>query len=390
MQRGLLLLELGAIVVGLAVFARLAVRLGFSPIPLYLLAGLAFGKGGLVPVVTADEFIEIGAEIGVILLLLMLGLEYSAQELTGGLRAGWRSGALDIVLNFTPGFVAGLLFGWGVVPGLLLGGITYISSSGIVAKLISDLGWIGNRETPAVLSLLVQEDLVMAAFLPVVAVLLTGAGALEAAVSIVVAIGAVGLVIALALRWGDRISRAVFSRSDEAMLLSIVGITLLVAGAAERIAVSGAVGAFLVGLALSGDAADRARSLLSPLRDLFGAVFFVFFGLQIDPATIPPVLGQAAALGVVGLATKATTGWVAARRAGIAPRGRARAASLLVARGEFSIAIAGLAVSAGIEPELGPLAAAYVLLLAVAGPVLSRVADVRTRRAASVRVGVSE
>ena len=390
MPRGLLLLELGAIVLGLAVFARLAVRLGFSPIPLYLVAGLAFGKGGLLPVVTADEFIEIGAEIGVILLLLMLGLEYTAQELSRGLRTGWRSGALDLALNFAPGFVAALLFGWGPLAGLLLGGITYISSSGIVAKLISDLGWIGNRETPTVLSLLVQEDLVMAAFLPVVAVLLAGAPPVEAAVSVVVAIGAVALVMTIALRWGDRISRAVFSRSDEVMLLSIVGITLLVAGAAERIAVSAAVGAFLVGLGLSGEAADRARSLLSPLRDLFGAVFFVFFGLQIDPATIPPVLGQAVALGIVGLVTKAATGWVAARRAGIASRGRGRAASLLVARGEFSIAIAGIGVSAGIEPALGPLAAAYVLLLAIAGPVLSRIADVRTRRAVSARVGVPE
>ena len=385
MPRGVLLLELGAIVLGLAVFARLAVSVGLSPIPLYLLAGLAFGEGGLVPVVTADEFIEVGAEIGVILLLLMLGLEYSAQELTHGLRAGWRNGVLDLVLNFFPGFLAGLLLGWGVVAALLLGGVTYISSSGIVAKLIADLGWIGNRETPGVLSLLVQEDLVMAAFLPIVAVLLAGTAPLSAAVSVVLAVCAVGAVIALALRWGETMSRAVFSRSDEAMLLSIFGITLLVAGAAEQLAVSAAVGAFLVGLALSGDAADRARVLLSPLRDLFGAVFFVFFGLQIDPGSIPPVLWPALGLGVVGVATKTAAGWLTARRSGVGVRGRLRAASLLVARGEFSIAIAALGVSAGVEPALGPLTAAYVLSLAVVGPVLSRVVDLRGRRGAPVR-----
>jgi monovalent cation:H+ antiporter-2, CPA2 family len=344
-SRGVFLLELGAIVLGLAVFARLAVSVGLSPIPLYLLAGLAFGEGGLVPVVTADEFIEVGAEIGVILLLLMLGLEYSARELTDGIKTGWRDGALDVGLNFAPGFAAGLILGWGPVGALLLGGVTYISSSGIVAKLIGDLGWIGNRETPAVLSLLVQEDLVMAAFLPIVAVLLAGSAPLSAAVSVVVAVGAVGLVIAVALRWGDRMSQAVFSRSDEATLLSIFGITLVVAGAAEQIAVSAAVGAFLVGLTLSGDAADRARVLLGPMRDLFGAVFFVFFGLQIDPGSIPPVLWQALLLGAIGIATKGLTGWLTARRAGIGTRGRLRAASLLVARGEFSIAIAALGVS---------------------------------------------
>lgn len=380
MSQGIFLLELGAIVLGLAIFARLATSMGFSPIPLYLLAGLAFGEGGLVPVVTADEFIEVGAEIGVILLLLMLGLEYSAHELTGGLRTGWRNGALDLLLNFLPGFAAGLVLGWGPIASMLLGGVTYISSSGIVAKLITDLGWIGNRETPSVLSLLVQEDLVMAAFLPIVAVLLAGTAPLSATISVIVAVGAVVAVIALALRWGEAMSRAVFSRSDEAMLLSIFGITLLVAGAAEQVAVSAAVGAFLVGLALSGEAADRARVLLSPLRDLFGAVFFVFFGLQIDPGTIPPVLWQAIALGVVGIVTKSAAGWVTARRAGVGTSGRVRAGALLVARGEFSIAIAALGVSAGVEPELGPLTAAYVLLLAVAGPILSRLADLRARR----------
>ena len=388
MPRGILLLELGAIVLGLALFARLAVSIGFSPIPLYLLAGLAFGEGGLLPVVTADAFIEVGAEIGVILLLLMLGLEYSARELTEGLRTGWRDGLLDAALNFAPGFAAGLILGWGVVAALLLGGVTYISSSGIVAKVIADLGWIGNRETPAVLSVLVQEDLVMAAFLPIVAVLLAGTAPFNAALSIVIAVGAVALVIGIALRWGDRMSRAVFSPSDEATLLSIFGITLLVAGAAEQLAVSAAVGAFLVGLTLSGDAADRARVLLGPLRDLFGAVFFVFFGLQIDPGTIPPVLWTALVLCAIGVVTKSATGWLTARRAGIGTRGRLRAASLLIARGEFSIAIAALGVSAGVEPALGPVTAAYVLSLAVAGPVLSRLADIRPRPS-TVRAGLA-
>ena len=390
MPRGVLLLELGAIVLGLAVFARLAVSIGLSPIPLYLLAGLAFGQGGLVPVVTADEFIEVGAEIGVILLLLMLGLEYSAHELTDGLKSGWRSGALDLALNFSPGVAAGLILGWAPLAAMLLGGVTYISSSGIVAKLIADLGWVGNRETPTVLSLLVQEDLVMAVFLPIAAVLLAGTAPLSAMVSVIAAVGAVVAVIAIALRWGETLSRGVFSRSDEAMLLSIFGITLLVAGAAEQLQVSAAVGAFLVGIAISAEAADRARSLLSPLRDLFGAVFFVFFGFQIDPASIPPVLWPALGLGAVGMASKWVTGWLAARWAGVGWRGRLRTGSLLVSRGEFSIAIAALGVSAGVEPTLGPLTAAYVLTLAVLGPLLSRVADLRTRRSVPEQLRVTE
>ena len=378
MPKGIILLELGAIVIGLAVFARLATRFGLSPIPLYLLAGLAFGRGGFVPLVTAEEFVEVGAEIGVVLLLLMLGLDYSAAELTHGLRTGTRIGVLDLILNFGPGFAAGLLLGWEPLAAMLLGGVTYISSSGIVAKLVSDLGWIGNRETPAVLSLLVQEDLVMAVFLPVAAVLLVGSEPLAAAISVAVAVAAVAVVLMIAIRYGERLSRLVFSRSDEALLLSIFGITLLVAGAAEELQVSAAVGAFLVGIGIHGAAADRARDLISPLRDLFGAVFFVFFGLQIDPGGIPQVLPVALGLAAVTGASKAATGWLAARAADIGARGRWRAASVLVARGEFSIAIASLGVAAGVQPELGPLTAAYVLVLAVVGPVLVRVADVLT------------
>ena len=85
---------------------------------------------------------------------------------------------------------------------------------------------------------------------------------------------------------------------------------------------SAAVGAFLVGIALSGPVAHHAAQLLAPLRDLFAAVFFVFFGLHTDPAEIPPVLLPALALAVVTMATKIVTGYVAARRAGIAVRGR--------------------------------------------------------------------
>ncbi len=82
------LIELGAIVVGLAILARLSQRWGISSIPLYLLAGLCFGSGGFAPLNLSADFISIGAEIGVLLLLFMLGLEYSAAELQKGLRTG--------------------------------------------------------------------------------------------------------------------------------------------------------------------------------------------------------------------------------------------------------------------------------------------------------------
>jgi CPA2 family monovalent cation:H+ antiporter-2 len=369
------LLELGGVILGLGVLGRLAGRLGLSAIPLYLLAGLAFGEGGLLPLVTASEFIEVGAEVGVILLLLLLGLEYSAAELLGSLRSALPAGLADLGLNFTPGLVAGLLLGWSALAAVVLGGVTYVTSSGIVAKVLGDLGRIGNRETPVVLSIVVVEDLAMAAYLPLITGLLVGGGLLAGALPVGIALATVALVLLVALRYGETLSRLVFSPSDEVLLLVILGLTLVVAGIAQRLQVSAAVGAFLVGIALSGRAAEAAHSLLTPLRDLFAAVFFVFFGLQTDPRSIPPVALAAAALAAVTVATKVGTGWWAARRAGVGPRGRWRAGTILVAHGEFSIVIAGLAVAAGREPELGPLATAYVLILAVLGPVLARASE---------------
>jgi CPA2 family monovalent cation:H+ antiporter-2 len=382
-----LLVELGGVILVLGVLGRLGGRFGVSAIPLYLLAGLAFGQGGLLPLGTSEEFIDVGAEIGVILLLLLLGLEYSAPELVGNLKAQAKGGVLDIVLNGGPGFVIGLLLGWSAVASLAMAGVTYASSSGIVAKVLSDLGRIGNRETPVVLSLLVLEDLFMALYLPILTALLAGLGVVRGVVSVTVALLTVAVVLFVALTFGDKISEVMFDESDEVLLLRVLGLALLVAGIAAELQVSAAVGAFLVGIALSGEVAESARAVLTPLRDLFAAVFFVFFGLHTDPGSIPPVALIAVALGLVSIATKVATGWWAAKRAGIQTIGRFRAGGALIPRGEFNIVIAGLAVTAGVEPDIGPLAAAYVMFLAITGPLLARYIEpaarsyVRRRRA---------
>ncbi len=365
-------IELGAAVIGLALLARVAHRLGFSAIPLYLLGGLAFGNGGLLPLRFSEDFVHIGAEVGVILLLFMLGLECTGQELRANLRSGFGAGVVDFLLNFPPGVVAGLLLGWGPLPAVLLGGVTYISSSGIAARVLAESGRLNSPETPAVLSVLVLEDLAMAVFLPVVAVLLVGQGVLAGAVSVLIALATVAVVLVVAIRYGEAISRFVAHGSDEVLLLTTFGLVLVVAGVAQRLQVSAAVGAFLVGVALSGPVAHQAHRLVGPLRDLFAALFFLFFGLQIDPTALPPVLWQAALLAAVTAATKVATGWWAARRAGLGTASGLRAGAVLVARGEFSVVIAGLGVSAGLEPKLSALSAAYVLILAVLGPILAR------------------
>jgi CPA2 family monovalent cation:H+ antiporter-2 len=370
------LLELGAVFFALGLLGRLAGRIGLSPIPLYLLGGLAFGSGGLIPLGGIEEFTSLAGEVGVILLLLLLGLEYSAAELVTGLRRTWLAGILDIVLNAAPGVAVALILGWGPVGALVMAGVTYISSSGIVAKVLADLGRIGNRETPVVLSILVFEDLVMAVYLPILTAVLVGVSLLGGLSAVGVSVAVLAVVLVVALRYGRYVSMIVDSPDREVFLLKVLGLALLVAGFAQAMQVSAAVGAFLLGIAISGSTAENATKLLEPLRDLFAAVFFVVFGLNTDPTTIPPVLGWAIALAVVTSLTKIATGWWAARRQGIRRLGRARAGAALVARGEFSIVIAGLAVSyQGVPAELAALATAYVLLMAVIGPIAARVVE---------------
>ncbi|MGI5146664.1 cation:proton antiporter [Plantactinospora sp. CA-294935] len=371
-----LLIEVGALLFVLGLLSRLSRRIGLSPITLYLLAGLAFGHGGLVPLSASEEFFEVGAEIGVILLLVMLGLEYSADELVGNLRAAAPAGLVDGLLNALPGAAFGLLLGWGWVGAVVLAGVTWVSSSGVIAKVLADLGRLGNRETPVILSVLVIEDLAMALYLPLVTAILSGQSLLGGGIALAIAVFTVVLVLVVAIRHGNFISRMLSARDPEALLLGVFGLTLLVAGLAAGLQVSAAVGAFLVGIALSGPVAHNATELLSPLRDLFAAVFFVFFGLNTDPRAIPPVLLPALALAVVTMATKVLTGYLAAKRVGIGRPGRWRTGLALSPRGEFSIVIAGLAVTTSVvNPQLGPLATAYVLITVITGPMLARLPD---------------
>ncbi|MEX0658611.1 MAG: cation:proton antiporter [Egibacteraceae bacterium] len=370
-----LFIELGALVLLLSVLGRLSSRIGLSPIPLYLVVGLLLGDDGVVDLRFSEDFIAVGAQIGVLLLLFMLGVEYSGEELRSSLVANSRAGLLDMVLNVTPGVLAGLLLGWSPVAAVVLGGVTYISSSGVIAKLLADLGQVANRETPAVLTVLVIEDLAMAVYLPVLGILLVGTGLVAGALSVGVAVGVVVGVLWLAVQYGERASAVISSHSHEIVVLTVFGTVLLLGGLAEQLEVSSAVAAFLVGIALSGQVAAQARELLEPLRDVFAAVFFLYFGFLIDPTQLPAVAGLAMALGIVTAGTKVVTGWYAAGRLGVGTKGRLRAGTALIARGEFSIVIAGLGVSAGIEPGLGALAAAYVLLMAVFGTLMARAAD---------------
>lgn len=376
----MLIVELGLVILGLSILARLALRIGIPPIPLYVIAGLAFGDGGLLPLVTTAEFIRIGAEIGVILLLFMLGLEYPARKLLGTLKHAPRPGGLNLVLNFTPGFAAGLVMGWGPMPAAFLGGATYVSSSGVSARLIDDLGIPFEERTP-IISTLILEDLAMALFLPGIAAFLVAGGLGGRLLIAVLAVSGVFGLLLISVRVSPAISRLVFANADEPLLLSILGFGFLIAGIAEVGQVSAAVGALVAGILISGPAEQKVRPLLMPIRDLFAAIFFAFVGFSIDPGRIPDALPVALLLAVITGGTKFIAGWKTAEWAGLPWRRRSVVGATLLARGEFSLAIAGLAVAAQVRPNPAPVIATYVVIMALSGPIIARIVSVRAQRA---------
>ena len=378
-EDGLVLGEIGSVLIALGIAAFLASKFKFSAVPIFLCAGLFFGNGGIVELNLSDDFLNLGAQIGAILLLLLLGLEYSAGELVDTVKERKSLGLIDLLANGLPGALFGLVMGWGLVGALVLGGITYVSSSGIAAQLIKDGSLTGLTSTKRAISVLVIEDLFLAVYLPILSAVIASVALVTGLISISAALLIAGGALFLAAR-GLHIPHAPNIMGDSAtLLLTVFGAALLASGLATYIGFSGAVAAFLVGLILTGDVAIVARVRLAPLRDLFAAIFFLFFGLQTDPRDIPQVLIPALILTVIGVATKWFTAWWAMKDEE-EERGVIRAAAVLIPRGEFSIVIAGLAASATFAKDLQSLTITYVILTTVSASILIRFCSNRPER----------
>ena len=228
-EAALAFIEIGAVALGLAVLSRIASRIGITAVPLYLIAGLAFGEGGVAESNVSEDFISLAAEIGVLLLLFTLGLEYSESELRAGPahRCPTRSGRHGRSTP-CPASVSGLLLGWEPLAAVLLGGVTWISSSASSPRSSPTSSRLANRETPSILNLLVIEDLAMAVYLPIVAALIVGRhGRRDLATSVGIALVTVIVILFAALRFGRRLTHAVGGGSDESLLLGVFGVTLL-------------------------------------------------------------------------------------------------------------------------------------------------------------------
>lgn len=358
-----LLAEVGAALLVLGLIAFLANRLKFSVVPFYLLLGLAMGEGGLIPVSLSEDFLNTGAQIGAIMLLLLLGLEYSSYDLSKAFTERKSAGLIDVVANAIPGFLLGMFLGWGIPGALALAGITYVSSSGIAAQLIKEMGFRKSEVSKRAIGVLVFEDLALAPYLPLLTSVVVGVSALSGLITVGLALAITGFVILLSFKGTGKWLKVLDPNEPGGLLLTVFGAALLAAGLADLIGFSGVVAAFLIGLLLTGEVAETARVRLVPLRDLFAAIFFLFFGITTNPADIPAVLPLAILLSVLGIAGKYAVGWWVTRDMGD-KLSTWRATGFLIPRGEFSMVIAALAAPVVVGVELQALTLTYVIITA--------------------------
>ncbi|MDQ3937438.1 MAG: cation:proton antiporter [Chloroflexota bacterium] len=368
------LVAVGGAFLAAGILARAGRRIGLPTIPFFMAAGVIFGPNTPgIALVEDPHDLELLAALGLILLLFHLGLEFSLNDLLAGGKSLLGIGAIYLLLNVGGGFLLGLTFGWGTNEALVIAGAVGISSSAIVTKLLIELRRLANPESRLILGIIVVEDIFLALYLALLQPALGGAeGTADAAGQFAVAFAFL-LALGAVARWGAGIvGRLVATPDDELLTVMFVGVAVLVAGVAEELGVSDAIGAFMAGLVLAeSPVAYRIERLVLPLRDAFAAAFFFAFGLTIDPGDAAAVAGPVAIAVVLSIILNVTAGVTAAKLQGFGRIAAANIGLTILGRGEFSLILATLATAAGLDGRIGPFVALYVLVLAVVGPLLA-------------------
>jgi len=370
-ETGRELVALGAALLVAGVLARAGRRIGLPTIPLFMAAGILTGPYTPGPVLIRDPA-DLGllTTLGLILLLFHLGLEFSLDDLLAGGRKLLVAGAVYLALNLSAGLAVGSSLGWGGRETLVIAGIVGISSSAIVTKLVIELRRLANPETGLLLGIIVVEDVFLAIYLALLQpVLGETEGAGEAVLAVAKGVAFLLLLVAVA-RWGRGVvGRLLGTGDDELLTVCFVGLAVLVAGVAANVGVSDAIGAFLAGQVVAGTSvAHRVERLVLPLRDLFAAMFFFAFGLSVDPGALSSVAGPVLIAVTVTVIGCIIAGVFAARIQKLGAYAAANIGLTVLARGEFSLILASLALAAGLDGRIGPFTAGYVLVLAIAGP----------------------
>lgn len=368
------LIVLGILFVIAYVLGRLGKFVGLPAIPIYMLVGLiASPNTHFFPLNFDSADVELIAVFGLVILLFSLGLEFDQDEFYGNARALFVSGGTRIAINMGVGFALGMWIGWGTREALIIAGMTAASSSAIITKLLIELRRLANRETPTILGIMVLEDVFIAIYLAIVSVVLGGESDILAIV-LQLAISFTFLVAMFALaRFGGKVvSRLVQTKDDELFTILFFGLAVAFGGIGELLGVSDAIGAFLIGLVLGATRfRGRIEQFALPLRDVFGAFFFLNFGLALDIRTFGEVVIPVAVAVVVTLVVNTLGGQLIAWQNGLSRADGLNVSTMLQNRGEFALILATLAAAAGLDERLTPFAGLYVLSMAIVGPILA-------------------
>ena len=373
--------EIGLALVLMAIAGYFSIKLKFSIVPFYILIGMAVGPHaphfGLIDLrfIESASLIEFLGRVGVLFLLFYLGLEFSVGRLIKAGKSIAVGGTIYIAINFTLGLLFGYFAGFPLKEVLIIAGITTISSSAIVAKVLVDLKRTANRETEMILGIIMFEDIFLAVYISIVSgLVLSGATSLgEVLTSALIALGYMLLLIIVGRKLVPLLNRFLNIKSNEVFMITVFAGLFLIAGFSETIHVAEAIGALLVGLILAEtEHMKRIEHLILPFRDFFGAMFFFSFGLTIDPMSLGGAVWLSVGAVLVTLVGNFVAGLLAGRQAGLSAKASTNIGLTIVSRGEFSIIMANLGKSGGLLDILQPFAALYVLILAILGPLLTK------------------
>jgi CPA2 family monovalent cation:H+ antiporter-2 len=368
-----------AIVLCVAAVTSVLFRRLRQPVVLgYLLAGLIVGPHTSIPLFASAETLETLAELGVVLVMFSIGLEFSLRKLARVFPRAGLVGAVELGAMLWLGYVAGRLLGWSSTQSVFAGAIVSISSTMTLVKVFAERG-APRRLAELVLGVLVIEDLAAILLVAALGAVAAGAGAADAlageAAHLALFLG--GLVLGGWLIVPRAIRAVARMASPEALLVASVGTCFLFALLAEESGYSVALGAFLAGSLVAESGEQRAvRELVAPLRDLFAAIFFVSVGTLVDPAAVwasAPAVLFFTALVVVGKVASVSLG---AFLSGHAPATALQAGMSMAQIGEFSFILAGLGVASGaIDPALYGIAVSVSVLTTFLTPWLVRASE---------------
>lgn len=376
------LIEDLAIIMMAAAFMTILFRAIKQPVVLgYIIAGFVVGPHfSWAPTVIDSESVKVWAEIGVIFLLFALGLEFSFKKLARVGAPASITAVVEVVGMVIIGFLVGQAFSWSSIDSLFLGGILAISSTTIIIRAFDELGMKTRGFAGLVFGVLIVEDLVailLMVLLSTVAVSqqFSGSAMLSAAMKLIFFLTL--WFVAGILLIPTFLKRAKSHLKQETLLIVSVGLCFLMVVLASQAGFSPALGAFIMGSILAETMeADRIENLIHPVKDLFGAVFFVSVGMLINPQILYDYALPIFTITVVTIVGKFLTSSLGALLSGRSLRHSVQAGMSLAQIGEFSFIIAGLGQSLNVTSEfLYPIAISVSAITTFTTPYLIRSSD---------------